>query len=162
MKILIDSREQLPLQFDNKQITDTIRQKLNVGDYGCVFEDGYEVPVYFERKSLTDLFGTLGEGYVRFKKEIIRAKETEKKLIIIVEKCLLAVARGCDRSYRSGDAILSQLFTIRQRYGVETVFCSNRVECAEYITHFYLSYGREYINRVKEEEKCQRSKTETK
>ena len=170
MKIIIDTREQLPLQFDNKQITETIRQKLNVGDYGCVFEDGYEVPVYFERKSLTDLFGTLGEGYERFKKEIVRAKETDKKIIIIVEKCLLAVARGCERSYRSGDAILTQLFTLRQRYGLETVFCSNRNECAEYITQFYLSVGREYIKARKAgnkrmdregEKGCQATRTET-
>jgi ERCC4-type nuclease len=139
-----------------------IVQKLNVGDYGCRFEDGYEVPVYFERKSLTDLFGTLGDGYARFKKEIIRAKESEKRLIVIVEKCLLSVDRGCERSFRSGNAILTQLFTLRARYGLETVFCTNRVECAEYIVHYYSAIGREYVNRIKEEEKCQRTGTETK
>lgn len=66
LKILIDSREQKILTFKHPQITEIIIKKCEVGDYGCQFEDGFIVPVYFERKGLSDLFGTLGMGYKRY------------------------------------------------------------------------------------------------
>lgn len=126
-----------------------IRRKLDVGDYGVEFEDGHVPPVYFERKSLTDLFGTLGEGYARFKKEINRAKDSKSIITIITEANLSRVYEGTERSFRSGDAIVSQLFTIKVRYGIETVFCNNRRECSEYITQHFLALGRAYIKNRK-------------
>ena len=43
-----------------------------VGDYAWETDSGYILPLTFERKSLGDLFSTLGKGYPRFKKEILR------------------------------------------------------------------------------------------
>lgn len=145
MKIIIDTREQRPLEFKHRFITGCIFRKIDAGDYAVEFEDGYSPPVVFERKSISDLFGTLGDGYKRFKKEIVRAREANVTIIIIVEQTLFDIKEGIERSFRSGDTILSQLFTLRARYGIETVFCNGRDECSEYITQFYLGLGREYI-----------------
>lgn len=62
-KIIVDSREQLPL-FTG------IRKCLIVGDYTTVKLEG---KFHIERKSLSDLYGTLTKGNSRFKYELFRA-----------------------------------------------------------------------------------------
>lgn len=143
LSIIIDSREQLPLQFTHKSITATKVQKLDVGDYAAEFDDGYRPPVVFERKSLGDLYGTLSAGYDRFKNEIERAKVSETKIIIITEGTLTKTLFGNIHSSRTPQSIVYQLFTIRIRYGIETVFCSSREEIAEYISQFYIAHKKE-------------------
>ena len=145
MKIIADTREQKVLQFNHPFITEVVRKKLDAGDYAVEFSDGFSPAVVFERKSITDLFGTLGDGYARFKKEILRAKKANTTLIIIIEGTLTEVRQGIERSFRSGDTIISQLFTIRTRHGIETVFCDGREEAADFITQTFLSLGREYV-----------------
>lgn len=151
MKIIVDTREQLKLEFNHHYISEIIRRKCEVGDYGCQLEDGYIIPVYFERKSLPDLFSTLSQGYKRFKREIIRAKESNVALVIIIEGTLSKIIKGVDTCQRSGDEILQQLFTILLRYKVPFICCKDRDEMSRFITEFYLAYGREYI----ESKKCQ-------
>jgi len=63
MKIITDTREQLPYWTDH-------RKKLEVGDYTTSkLENKYHI----ERKSLQDLYGTLVQGNGRFKYELFRA-----------------------------------------------------------------------------------------
>jgi len=149
LEIFIDTRESAPLSFKNEYITKVVRRKLSVGDYGCVFKDGYEVPVFFERKALGDLFSTLGTGYKRFKREILRSHESKKTLILIIEGSLFKVLAGYEYSNLTGLSIIRKLFTLWVRYGVMPVFCNSREEMAEYITQFYISAGKEYVRREK-------------
>lgn len=84
MKLIIDTREQLPLDFTSYQYIEIERKSLPYGDYAAEIKDGYRLPIYFERKE-KDLFSTLtGEALVRFKKEIARAKEDGSRLILIM------------------------------------------------------------------------------
>lgn len=154
MRIIIDTREQKYLEFDHPYITATKREKLIVGDYCAEYKDGHTPPICFERKELGDLFQTLSQGYKRFKKEIIRAKENGILLVIIVECSLTRIIKGINESQRSGDEIVQQLFTIMTRYRIPFVCCKDREEMVRYITEFYLAYGREYIDRNKH---CQTS-----
>lgn len=150
MKIIIDTREQRPLEFNHAYISETIKRKCEVGDYGCQLEDGHETPIYFERKSIEDLFGTLSAGYKRFKKEILRAKENRYLLILILEGTLSKVIKGVDNSQRSGDEVCQQLFTLLTRYHLPFVCCKDREEMQRWIIEFYLAYGREYVNKKKD------------
>lgn len=143
----------MEISFSHPYITEIIHKKLNVGDYGCIFEDGYEPPIYFEKKSLTDLWGTLGKQYSRFKKEILRAKEAKVLLIIIIEGTLTKVLKGIERSQRSGDEVCQQLFTLLIRHRVPFVCCSTREEMARWIEEFYLAVGREHL--LNKKEQCQ-------
>ena len=143
-KILIDTREQKPLEFYDSEVVNTEVVCLPYGDYHIRFKDGYEPPVVFERKSLSDLFGTLGKGYVRFKKEITKAKNDDVQLVIIIECSLTKIFRGIKHSKRSGGSVVKQLFTLMVRHKIPFVCCSNRKEMAQYIVNFYLSYN---INR---------------
>ena len=140
MKIIIDNREQKPLDFK----LGTLRATLNVGDYGAEMENGYVLPIVFERKGISDLFGSLSKGYERFRREILRAKEQDIHLIIIIEGSLRRVLSGCSNSMRTPISIVYQLFTIKVRYGVDIVFCNTREEIQEYITHYFLAEEREH------------------
>jgi ERCC4-type nuclease len=137
--IIQDSREQCPLHFKHKYIKEVRVEKLDVGDYGAEFGDGHRLPLIFERKSVNDLWGTLSQGYERFRKEFARAKELGQGLIIIVEGSLTRVGMGCGHSSRSAESVIYQIFTMRARYGIETVFCAHPDETAHEKQHFYVS-----------------------
>lgn len=76
--IVIDTREQLPLAFatpirwaheKHPMAVATVRACLPSGDYSLL---GYETQVAVERKSIFDLFSTLGQGRRRFICELER------------------------------------------------------------------------------------------
>ena len=146
MNVLIDNREQKPLEFDTIL---PVRATLSIGDYRGVFNDGTFSKTVFERKSIGDLYGTLSKGYIRFQKELNKAQDLEIKLVIIVEGSLNKVLKGYKRSKRDPLSIIQQLFTIRNRYGVGTVFCSDREEMANYITFAFLAEHRRYLETKK-------------
>jgi len=147
MKLLIDSREQLPLEFNHPYITSVKVIKLDVGDYGVEFEDGYRPGVFFERKSIADLFGTLTKGYTRFKKEIIRAQDAGVEVIIAIEGNISKVDKGYKYSRVAGEQINRQLMTLWLKHGVGVIWLKDREEMSYFITRFYLSMGREYVRR---------------
>ena len=158
MKIIIDTREQEPLIFADPLVTETYTTKLEVADYAAEFKNGYCPPVVFERKSINDLFGTLGKGYERFKRELEAAKELGLQVIIIVEGTLFDVLMGIPHSQRDGSSVVKQLFSIWIRYNVYPVFCSNRVEMAQYIVHFYSAIGRRAQEDLRNERRAKKKK----
>lgn len=93
--VIIDTREQSPYQFrtfkaDAKHKTPSgiIRPlfipvevaTLKTADYSI---KGFETEIAIERKSLTDLFGTLGSGRERFERELQRLSEFKVAHIVI-------------------------------------------------------------------------------
>lgn len=140
LKIIIDSREQKPLHFT----CETSRECLPVGDYRAIFGDGTLSTVVFERKSIGDLYGTLSQGYERFKKEIEKSKENKVLLIIACEGSISKILRGTNYSKRTPISIVYQIFTIRIRHNIETIFCKDREEMSKYITHMFLALEREH------------------
>ena len=117
------------------------RRKLDVGDYGVIFEDGYEVPLYYERKSKGDLFGTLGRGYERFRKEIKRAKDNKHKLVLLIEGNYASIKKGHPRSMISGEQILHTLHTLQHKYDLDWHIIDRKF-MAEFIYDSYCSIGR--------------------
>lgn len=73
--VVVDTREQIPFSFldfrtdardkSRPLVIPTTRHKLHSGDYSIA---GLESCVSIERKSLTDLFGTIGRGRRRFER----------------------------------------------------------------------------------------------
>lgn len=119
--------------------------KLDIGDYGCQFKDNYIPPIFFERKSLPDLYSTLSSGYKRFKKECNKAIENKIALIIIIEASLTRINNGCERSERKPEEIVKQLFTLYVKHGIPFVCCNDRKESSLYITNFYIAIGKKYL-----------------
>ena len=150
MKLYIDTREQLPLEFSvDGVITEVIRTKLPYGDYAGAWEDkdGKHIefmPIFFERKSLGDLYGTLGKGMERFRRELQRAKEDKVQLIIIVEACLSEVRNGYEHSKMEGDSILKTLFTLWVKHDVPHILCNDRKDMKRTILEMFSAIGRNF------------------
>lgn len=142
---MCDTREQAPLSFKDDLLEKVEKVALPFGDYGAQYTDGTKPPIVFERKSLGDLFGTMGKGYPRFRKEMERAKEAGVALIIAVEAPLSKVYRGYKYSKMGGSSCVQKLFTLWMRYGIQTVYFTGRAEMASYILETYKAIGREWV-----------------
>ena len=141
-KIIIDTREQKPLWKEGKA---AVIGTLKTGDYSIV---GYEDKIAIERKSLMDLFGTLGKGHKRFKKELERALELDYFAIIIEGSYSSASNKDFDGSCYSkmkGDVVTSILITIHVKYKVPIFFTNGRIETKRIIKEILNSYSKIYI-----------------
>jgi ERCC4-type nuclease len=81
--VLIDDREGLPYSFigcDPKRIVLTNRKRLKTGDYSL---KEYENEINIERKTLEDLFSTLGQERERFKEEFERLNQSVFAAVVI-------------------------------------------------------------------------------
>lgn len=145
--LLVDSREQAPLNFfiGEGEVVKAIETVcLSFGDYAAMTEEGVTMPVSFERKSLSDLFGTLTSGMERFKKEIARAKAANATLYIIIEGSISDVLNGIAHSSVSGEQILKTLNMLRVKHGVDHIFCNNRAEMKNQIVHTFWAIERNW------------------
>lgn len=92
--VIVDTREQLGYRFESVRAdrsTDPLQRPISIpyvrrflsqGDYSIV---GYETAVAIERKSISDLFGTLGSGRRRFESELSRLQVTCQFAAVVVE-----------------------------------------------------------------------------
>jgi len=143
MILLVDSREQHPLEFTVDHIlTEVVVETLPVGDYACQYVSGHRPPIVFERKSLGDLFGTMTSGYRRFKRELTKAADLKIHLLLGIEASISQVKHGYPHSNFSGDSCLQKVMTLWMRYGLQPVFCRDREELAWFIRATFESIGR--------------------
>lgn len=136
LKLLIDTREQNPLEFKDGIFDEIVREGLPVGDYWAEL-DGKQLPLVFERKSLNDLFGTMTGGYKRFKRELERGVENKIKVVLLIEGSLKDIYKGVIYSKFSGESMLKKLSMLYVRYGLEWHGFNDRREMAKWIElHF--------------------------
>jgi len=130
--ILIDTREQIPLWW----IKDggVVKQKLDVGDYTTLELRGQ---YHAERKTPMDLYQTITRGHVRFRKEILRAKETGVKLEVFVE---CSQRRFVNKTFATGrklkvePMVLAKIInTLKDKYSIDFIWCKNRDEMRDLI-----------------------------
>lgn len=125
-----DSREQLPYTFPGRKVE---VQALAVGDYSIkgLHESPCEVSV--ERKSLSDLAGTLSTGRDRFQKELEKARNTCRCFHLVIEGSLDDILQGKHGTQMNPGAIIQSLVCYSIRYGIPIWFAHNR-QYAEMIT----------------------------
>jgi ERCC4-type nuclease len=136
LDMIIDTREQIPLEFKSSAFDSVSHHALSIGDYAAKLGGDY-IPLRFERKSFGDLFGSMTHGYSRFKKRIIEAKENNIKLVLIIEGTMRDVVQGYEHSQFSGDSMLKKLFMMWVRYDVYPVFCDTRRMMSRFIEESY-------------------------
>lgn len=125
-KIIVDTREQLPLfsEVDNYFLC---KNKLEVGDYTTLkLLNRFSI----ERKSPLDLYGSLVQGHVRFRNELLRANSTGITLIVMVE-CLerefyLFRYDGGWRLGTDSSVIRKILQTTSEKYNIPFYWCVDR------------------------------------
>jgi ERCC4-type nuclease len=133
-QIIVDTREQLPLQFDPE--FEVVRQKLEFGDYAMRMNNCI-LPVVFERKSLGDLFGTMTSGYKRFKAEYHRCNGVGHKMVLLLESSMREVAGGYEHSQFEGSSMIKKLAMLEVRYGIQVVYGGDRYTCSRYIQEIF-------------------------
>lgn len=144
MIILSDTREQAELDFSGIEGVEKVEKMgLAYGDYTALVH-GKPVPIVFERKGFSDLWGTMTAGYDRFKKEMERARSDNVRLILIVEGSYTDVWNGFERSKYDGASMLKKLATLYTKYDLEYVFCESRRVMARRIVDTFAAVERNY------------------
>lgn len=133
--ILIDQREKLPYSFRGLRAdADKERRMLEVptrkeflvtGDYTI---SGMEDLVCIERKSLTDLYGSVAGGRERFKAEYERMAEMEFAAVV-VESSLDAMLRSPPSTSRMlPKCVFRTALSWQIKYGVHWIWTAPRVD----------------------------------
>lgn len=137
LTIVIDSREQQPLDFYGCKDVDVVRKGLKTGDYSLL---GYEDKIAFERKSAQDLIGTLIGGHERFAREIERSKSFDE-FYLLVEKSPKEVCdtihehtnKTVDQINTASLTMFNTMFAYVWLYGTRVKFLKNRIAMRDYI-----------------------------
>jgi len=79
LPILVDTREQDPLDFKNTKV-----EKIFVGDY-LIADRKYFTNTFVDRKSESDFLGTMASGIERFERELQKAVELDCYLFVVIE-----------------------------------------------------------------------------
>ena len=135
--IVVDSREQDPLSFSFPTITDG----LSTGDYSIAgLEDDFAV----ERKSISDLVGSLTSGRDRFMRELQRLQAYPfKRLLIIGSE--EEVAKGKWKHTKANPtAILHSLHSIEAK-GIPVAYASNAVLAASLVERWAFWRARQIL-----------------
>ena len=139
--IIIDTREQLP--FDFQEIT-TERKILKTGDYSI---KGLEDKICVERKSLIDLFGSVGNGRKRLEAEFKRMSKFDYAALVIESSLSNIFVNPPSRSKMNPKAVFRTLISWSVKYNVCVWPMWNR-EAAERVTYLILKrYYDEYKNK---------------
>lgn len=148
--ILYDTREQdifIP-QILRKNGIQTIRRKLDTGDYMIQYKDGYIPPVVVERKScINELIGNLldnrkdEQGLNRFQRELERSKQQGLKVYLLIQDkdYYLKLLTGDYRSKVNSKAITGMVVSLLAKYDNLHIIAVDRKESASMV-HKLLYY----------------------
>lgn len=145
MKVIVDSREQLPLDFSRWEGVAIEISGLPVGDYAL---RGLETKAAIERKSIDDLVGSLSSGRDRFETELMKARGYDL-FVIVVEASMDDVVQHRYRSRMLPASVLQSLFTYQARYGVPTLWAGSREGAAYAVKSQLEKYLRERTESLK-------------
>jgi len=135
MIIAIDTREQRPYTFQNTKLPpEVVIKGLKTGDYSLT---GLEDKVCVERKSLADLFSSVGTGRERFEREMIRMSEMQYTALIIESSLAGIFTHPPARSKMNPRSVFRTLISWSIKYGVHVWPAWSR-ESGEKITYLLL------------------------
>ena len=144
MRILVDTREQTPLDF-GRYDCEVVRGGLATGDYGIV---GLETLAAVERKSEEDLLGCLTRERDRFERELARARGMEM-FAVVVETTWARLASGQYRSRMRPHSCLQSLLAFGVRYNVHFHLVGSHAAAAYCTFHLLARFVAEQETRLK-------------
>lgn len=142
--ILIDTREQAPLEFSGFA---TERACLATGDYSCIAITAggpadLREAVAIERKSVSDLLGCIGQQRQRFERELARLAQFRFRALVI-EASLSDVAAGTRYSRLTQRQVIGSVLAWTFKYGVAPIFAGDR-HAAAMVVATLLSHAARY------------------
>ena len=137
--LVIDCREQNPLQFDRLE---AVPGTIYSGDYSV---RGLESLFSIERKSPDDLAASLcGSNRDRFERELHRLRGYRFARLLI-EGTEFDARSGCYRSSMTPAALLGSLAAFEARYSVPVVWGGDRAACARLVERWAYYFHREIL-----------------
>lgn len=129
MVILQDKQEKRPFVFKGIKPPPTVKiVDLKTGDYSL---EGYENRVTIERKSLNDLFLSLGKyGRARFEREFQRMANFHFAALVIEADWQMIIRRPPVRSKLPSKNVYRTLVSWSSKYGVHVWACPNKTFAA--------------------------------
>ncbi|MFH0878494.1 MAG: ERCC4 domain-containing protein [Lentisphaerota bacterium] len=134
MRIIIDSREQCPLNFPED--VETISGTLAAGDYSM---PGFEEDAAVERKELGDLLACIGPERERFKRELLRLRSYPCRAVVI-EGTLADILAGNYRSKVNPASVVGSIASWMNRYHTPFLFCGDRAGAAQMVLAMLRTY----------------------
>jgi ERCC4-type nuclease len=122
--LAVDTREQIPWDFGPDVLTQKVT--LAAGDYSIC---GYETRVAIERKSLSDLKGSVTYGRERFKRELA-VLATYERAFVVVEANIYDLYVDDRHSRVNPNSILGSCVAITIDYGVPVLWAGSRPQAA--------------------------------
>jgi len=140
MKIIVDTREQLPYKFKDSEVG-----TIPIADYSAC---GLENYIAIERKELNDLIGCLTTGRERFEKELHKSMALDY-MALVIEASLSDIVNGRYRSNMNPKSAIQSLLAFSVRYRLPIFFAENR-EYGQRITESLLTkYAHEVEKKFK-------------
>lgn len=137
-RVIIDSREQAPLEFPG---IETVRGTLKTGDYSVeVAGVSWANRVAIERKSYSDMWGSMSTDRRRFERCIQRLAQLDHAAIVI-ECSLTELAVQPSRIQRCTPAsVIGGLISWSVQYRIPVWFADNRTFAARIVIRILSSY----------------------
>ena len=122
--IVTDAREKNPFSFAAIDPPPaTIVKTLPTGDYSLA---GFESRITIERKSLSDLFGSCGNGRERFEREIIRMARFDYAAVVIEADWTAILRSPPHHSKLNPKTVYASIIAWSQRHHIHFWLCPNR------------------------------------
>ena len=140
MKIIIDTREQVPLTFAKFEDVKTCRDKLEAGDYSISAYDmpGDDASVIIERKKDTsELVVNMVANWERFTKELEILSKYKYKQILVCAPDNIEYLYDRRLTLVHPNYFYSKLAKVYLDYGVSTMFFENRNGVEQYIYRLF-------------------------
>lgn len=145
MNIIIDSREQLPYNFQSITPTPRITIKtLKTGDYSI---EGFECHIAVERKSLPDLFGSVGHDRERFEREFGRLALLDYAALVIESDFMDVFTNPPEYSRMNPKAVFRTVLAWGIKYKVQ-IFWGHDRKMSEKITYIILENFLKYKDNI--------------
>lgn len=140
--VVIDTREQRPFSFARpikvaRNRLCKVRYKIGTLDTGDYSIEGHEKTVAVERKSLADLFGTLGRGRSRFQRELSRATNRDFFAIVVESELSEILSSPPKFSKLNPLTVFHTVLSWSVKYPARWFFCPGR-DAAEATTIWLL------------------------
>jgi len=128
-KLIVDTREQAPFHFEGlkpdasqvrksdkvppKLIVEIVRKGIPTGDYSI---EGLEDEVSVERKSLADLYSTVGQDRKRFVRELERLNEMKFAAVVVEAEWSKIMTKPPVYSKLNPKTLVRSILAWQQRY----------------------------------------------
>lgn len=140
LEILVDTREQQPINFKN-----VVQSKLDYGDY-TVGGDLYSA-TFVDRKAEGDFLSTFSGGIERFRREMNRCVEFGSYMFVVVESSVDKINKNGSRFVKSLPYVWHNVKQLMLDYpkNIQFVFADSRDDCADIIPRI-LFFGKDLWN----------------